>query len=94
MTNEAVSIYLTCMEGNVPKCKKHKIELICPACMGERSSHRGFSRAKKTSAMKNLKLAQRARRKYTRCPRYGSHHFSELTGICPCGYKRPGKGAA
>lgn len=72
----------------VPKCKKHKVELICPACMGERSS-RIQTKAKKIANRKNLRLAWKARRKYTRCRRYQSHHFSAVTGICPCGYKRP-----
>ena len=52
----------------MPTYRKHKILLICPACIGERSS-RKMTKAKRVANMANLKLAHDARRKYTKCPR-------------------------
>lgn len=69
-------------------CPKHRVELICPACIGERGGG-SQSVAKKKSSRANLKLAWQAKRKYTRCPRYPSHRWSPVTGVCPCGEKRP-----
>jgi hypothetical protein len=48
------------------------------------------SEAKVEAARENLALAHEARRKYTRCKRYGSHRFSPVTGRCPCGEYKPG----
>lgn len=70
------------------RCHIHpKTKLVCPACLGSRKKEgsKEFLRA----ANRNLKLAHKARRKYTRCPRYASHHFSPVTGRCPCGSMRP-----
>jgi hypothetical protein len=77
----------------MPNCRKHtKVKLICPACIGERSNAAGPSKSFLKSARRNLKLAHAARRKYSRCPRYASHHFSPTTGRCPCGFQRPASG--
>jgi len=76
--------------SEMPQCHKHHISLQCPACLGE-ASGRVNTRAKRRAAMHNLPLAWKARRKYPKCKRYRSHHFSPVTGVCPCGYKQPAK---
>lgn len=89
LNKAAASTISTETKGSeMPKCQKHQVRLICPACMGE-ASGRVNSRAKRRAAKTNLALAWKARRKYPKCPRYRSHHFSPVTGVCPCGYKRP-----
>jgi len=71
-----------------PRCKIHKVKLICPACVGAKGG--GASGGAKAEASRaNLKLAWKILRKYPRCPRYGSHRFSPYTGRCPCGFQRP-----
>jgi hypothetical protein len=49
------------------------------------------SKAKIAAVTENLEAAWKAKRKYTRCKRYGSHRFSPTTGRCPCGYHKPSK---
>jgi hypothetical protein len=47
------------------------------------------SDAKLDALVENRKLAAKAKRKYPRCKRYGSHRFSPTTQRCPCGFQRP-----
>lgn len=82
------------------KCRKHRgVRLIgqnrvCPVCLGEAGA-KVQTPAKRRASRANVKLAHEARRRYPRCPRYGSHRFSGITSLCPCGFKRPsGKAAA
>jgi len=82
----------------VPKklCKVHRSALqrrgkrwFCLACLGATGGS-STSKAKVAAAKKNARKAAKARKKYSRCPRYGSHRPSPVTGKCyGCPYRRP-----
>lgn len=58
------------------------------AKLGKRGG-RKITPAKTKASRRNVKAAQAAVRKYPRCPKYGSHHFSKAGKCYGCDFIKP-----